>query len=201
LVYSFDSLASVIEAFCSALGLRRFFMYLFDFGGPIGMRLFERRPASIAGLILQNANAYLEGLSASAVELVKLTSHAPEAEDQAAALLTPQMTRFQYLHGVHDVERVSPDSWTLDQHFIDQPGRKLILTELILDYHTNVARYETWQALLRNRQPSCLLVWGRNDPLLPEPGARAYLRDLPQAEMHLFDTTSRSKSTWTRSLR
>jgi pimeloyl-ACP methyl ester carboxylesterase len=187
-VYSFAALATVIEAFCTRLGLGRFFMYLFDFGGPIGMRLLERRPESIAGLIVQNANIYVEGLSANAAQLVKLTPDIPGAVEQALQMLTLQMTRFQYLQGARDPERISPDGWTLDQHFIDQPGRKRVLTELILDYHTNVARYETWQALLRKRQPPSLLVWGCNDPLFPEAGARAYLRDLPHAELHLFDT-------------
>lgn len=187
-VYSFDSLATVVETFCARLNLDRCFLYQFDFGGPVGMRLFERRPESIAGLIVQNANAYLEGLSATAAELVKLTPEMPGAAARAATLLTSDMTRFQYLQGARQPESISPDGWTLDQYFIDRPGRKQSLIDLLLDYHTNVARYGTWQRLLRDRQPATLIVWGSNDPLFPEPGAHAYLQDLPHAELHWFDT-------------
>jgi pimeloyl-ACP methyl ester carboxylesterase len=186
--YSFDSLAAVIEQFCSHLRLDRFFLYLFDFGGPVGMRMFERRPDSVAGLVLQNANCYTEGLSAAAVDLVKLQPDMPGAAEQAAHVLSLEMTRFQYLQGAAHADQIPPEGWTLDQHFIDLPGRKQKLAELILDYHTNVARYESWQKLLRAHQPASLIVWGRNDPLFIEAGAHAYLRDLPQAELHLFDT-------------
>lgn len=185
--YSFDALAGVIELFCTRLHLQRFSLYMFDYGGPVGMRLFERHPEWIAGLIVQNANAYVEGLSDTASELVKLTPGTPGATDRAMGLLTLEMTRFQYLHGAGYPERISPDGWTLDQHFLDQPGRKPIQVDLLLDYHSNVARYEAWQALLRKHQPPSLIVWGRNDPFFIEPGARAYLRDLPQARLHVFD--------------
>ena len=186
--YSFDSLAQVIETFCAQLRLQRFSMYLFDYGGPIGMRLFERHPEWVVGLIVQNANTYIEGLSNSAAELLKLKPGMPGAEDRAASMLTAEMTRFQYLHGAERPEWISPDSWTLDQHFLDQPGRKQVQVDLLLNYHNNLARYQEWQALLRKHQPPTLIVWGRNDPFFVEAGARAYLRDLPSARLHLFDS-------------
>jgi pimeloyl-ACP methyl ester carboxylesterase len=187
-VYSFDTLASIVESFCQQLQLKRFFVYMFDYGGPIGMRLFERHRDWIAGLIIQNANAYEQGLSTEAAALVKLRTDMPGAAERVEGLLTLEMTRFQYVHGVQDLERVAPDSWTLDQHFLDLPGRKPIQIELALDYHSNLARYERWQALLREQQPPTLILWGRYDPFFPEPGAHAYLNDLPHARLQLFET-------------
>lgn len=187
-VYSFDTLASVVESFCQRLGLERFFIYMFDYGGPIGLRLFERHREWIAGLIVQNANAYQEGLSVEAAALAKLRADTPGAIDRVAGLLTLETTRFQYLHGARDVERIAPDGWTLDQHFLDRPGRRQIQIDLALDYHSNLTCYGRWQSLLREQQPHSLIVWGRNDPFFPEPGAHAYLKDLPNARLHLFDT-------------
>jgi pimeloyl-ACP methyl ester carboxylesterase len=187
-VYSFDRLADTMEAFCLALRLERFFLYVFDYGGPVGLRVAERHPEWIAGLIVQNANAYLAGLSSTAQEFVALRSEVPDARDKVMNLLTVEMTRFQYQHGAADPARVAPDGWTLDQHFLDRPGRKEIQVDLALDYHSNVERYDAWQAWLRKYQPPTLIVWGRNDPFFTEAGARAYLDDLPAAELHLFDT-------------
>ncbi|GAB3358136.1 alpha/beta fold hydrolase [Lysobacter tyrosinilyticus] len=185
--YSFDRLADVIEKFCEAVELRRFVLYMFDFGGPVGMRVAERHPDWISGVIVQNANAYEDGLSPMARDLVALQP-GDVAEQQLGHLLTLEMTRNQYLGGTSDATRVAPDGWTLDQHFLDQPGRKRIQIELALDYASNVARYPAWQAWMREHQPPALVVWGRNDAFFPEPGAHAYLRDLPDAEIHLLDT-------------
>lgn len=185
--YSFDRLADIVEKFCEAIALRRFVLYMFDFGGPVGMRVAERHPEWIAGVIVQNANAYEEGLSPMARDLVALEPGAI-AEEQLGQLLTLEMTRNQYLGGTADASRVAPDGWTLDQHFLDQPGRKRIQVELALDYRSNVARYPAWQAWLREHRPPALVVWGRNDAFFPEPGAHAYLRDLPDAEVHLLDS-------------
>jgi len=185
--YSFDRLADIVEKFCEAIALRRFVLYMFDFGGPVGMRVAERHPEWIAGLIVQNANAYEEGLSPMARDLVALEP-GEVAERQLGQLLTLEMTRNQYLGGTADASRVAPDGWTLDQHFLDQPGRKRIQIELALDYSSNVARYLAWQAWMREHRPPALVVWGRNDAFFPEPGAHAYLRDLPDAEVHLLDS-------------
>jgi len=185
--YSFDRLADIVEQFCEAIGLRRFVLYMFDFGGPVGMRVAERHPEWIAGVIVQNANAYEVGLSPMARDLVALEP-GDVAEQQLGQLLTLEMTRNQYLGGTADATRVAPDGWTLDQHFLDQPGRKRIQIELALDYRSNVARYPAWQAWMREYQPPALVVWGRNDAFFPEPGAHAYLRDLPDAEVHLLDS-------------
>lgn len=186
--YSFEQLARVIERFCEALALRPFALYAFDFGGPVGFRIALRHPEWISALIVQNANAYEEGLSSTAQKLIALRAHAPGAVDKIRDILTLPFTRGQYLTGGGDPERIAPDGWTLDQHFLDLPGRKDIQVDLALDYHTNVTQYPQWQAWLRAQQPPLLIIWGRNDPFFLEAGARAYLRDVPQAQLHLLNT-------------
>lgn len=186
--YSFTHLTDVIEAFCDALGLERFVLYMFDFGGPVGLRLAERRPGAIVGMVVQNANAYDEGLSDSAREVVNLRPGDDGAETKLRAFFRPEITRWQYEEGASRPGQLSPDAWTLDQYFMDRPGRDRILLDLLLDYHTNIERYPAWQEWMREHNPPTLLLWGRNDPIFIEAGARAYLRDLPDAELHLFDT-------------
>ncbi|MGN9837090.1 alpha/beta fold hydrolase [Nonomuraea sp. H19] len=186
--YSFDRLADITEGFVERLGLTRFVMYVFDFGAPVGFRLAERHPHRIAGLIVQNGNAYAEGLSDAARAFIALRPDTPGAEDAIRDLLTLPGTRGQYESGVRDPELIAPDGWTLDQHFLDRPGRKQAQVALAFDYHSNVERYPAWQAWLREHTPPTLITWGRDDPFFPEPGARAYLRDLPDAELHLLDT-------------
>jgi pimeloyl-ACP methyl ester carboxylesterase len=187
-VYSFDRLADVIERFCERIGLNRFVMYLFDYGAPIGLRIATRHPEWIAGIAVQNGNAYDEGLSPIARQIVALKPDTPGAEVTIADLLTLETTRSQYLTGASDPEVIAPDGWLLDQHFLDLPGRKAIQTELHLDYHSNLPLYPEWQAWARDHQPPALIIWGRNDPFFIEAGARAWQRDLPASELHLFDT-------------
>ncbi|SHG20880.1 alpha/beta fold hydrolase [Streptoalloteichus hindustanus] len=187
-VHTFDRVAEVVRGFVERLGLDRFVMYVFDYGAPVGFRLAEERPERVAGLVVQNGNAYEEGLSDAARAFVALRPDTPGAKDTVRDLMTLAGTRFQYESGVAAPELLTPDSWILDQHFLDLPGRQEAQVALALDYHTNVERYDQWQAWLREHTPPTLITWGRNDPFFPEPGARAYLRDLPDAELHLFDT-------------
>ncbi len=186
--YSFDRLADVTEGFVQSLGLTRFVMYVFDFGAPVGFRLAGRHPEWVAGLVVQNGNAYEEGLSDGARDFIALRPETPGAEQTVRKLLTLEGTRGQYETGVGDPATIAPDGWTLDQHFLDLPGRKEAQVALAFDYHTNVERYGAWQAWLREHTPPTLITWGTGDPFFPEPGARAYLRDVPDAELHLFDT-------------
>jgi pimeloyl-ACP methyl ester carboxylesterase len=186
--YGFDRLADIVGGFVERLGLSRFVMYVFDFGAPVGFRLAERHPEWIAGLVVQNGNAYAEGLSAGARDFIALRPEQDGAEQAVRGLLTLEGTRGQYESGVADRELLAPDGWTLNQHFLDLPGRERAQVALAFDYHSNVARYPLWQAWLREHTPPTLITWGRHDPFFPEPGARAYLRDLPEAELHLFDT-------------
>ena len=186
--YSFETLSDVIEGFVDAVGLGRVVLYAFDFGGPVGFRLATRRPEMVAGLVIQNANAYEAGLSELARTVIGNRPGVPGAEDRARELLTLPVTRGQYQDGVGDLELVAPDGWTLDQHFLDRPDRRDAQVALALDYHSNVALYPTWQRWLRDHQPPALIVWGTNDAFFTEAGARAYLADLPHAELHTFAT-------------
>jgi pimeloyl-ACP methyl ester carboxylesterase len=186
--YSFEALADVVERLVLELGLERFVLYMFDFGGPVGYRLAMRQPGRVVGLVIQNANAYDVGLSDMARAMIANRPGVPGAEARVRELLAESVTRGQYEGGTTDVELVAPDGWTLDQHFLDRPDRQRAQVALALDYHTNVEQYPTWQRWLREHQPPALIVWGRNDPIFPEPGAHAYLADLPQAELHTFDT-------------
>jgi pimeloyl-ACP methyl ester carboxylesterase len=186
--YSFDALAQVTERFVQKLGLERFVMYMFDFGGPVGLRLATRHPEWIAGLVVQNANAYDAGLSATARSTIANRPGVPGAEARLRELLVLPVTRSQYEGGTGETELIAPDGWTLDQHFLDDPDRQRAQVALLLDYHANVERYPSWQQWLRDHQPPTLIVWGRNDPFFPEAGAHAYLADLPQAELHTFAT-------------
>lgn len=186
--YTFDRLADITEGFVQRLGLTRFAMYVFDFGAPVGFRLAERHPEWIAGLVVQNGNVYEAGLSDGARAFTALRPEDDGAEDTIRALLTLDGTRSQYETGVADPSVLSPESWLLDQHFLDLPGRKQAQVALAFDYKSNVARYPAWQAWLRKYTPPTLITWGAGDPFFPAPGAHAYLADLPEAELHLFDT-------------
>ncbi|WP_280263573.1 alpha/beta fold hydrolase [Nocardia wallacei] len=187
-VYTFDRLADITEGFVRRLGLTRFAMYVFDFGAPIGFRLAERHPEWIAGLIVQNGNAYAAGLSDGAREFTALRPDQDGAEDTVRGLLTLEGTRSQYETGVADRTLLSPESWLLDQHFLDLPGRKEAQVALAFDYKSNIARYPAWQAWLRTYTPPTLIAWGAHDPFFPEPGGHAYLADVPDAELHVLDT-------------
>ena len=186
--YSFARLADVMEGFVRVLGLEHFAMYLFDFGGPVGFRLAARHPEWVDGLIIQNANAYLAGLSGLARQLIANRPGVPGAEHNIREVLRLPVTRSQYEGGASSPELIAPDGWTLDQHFLDQPGRQEAQVALALDYHSNLELYPSWQQWLRDHQPPALIIWGRNDAFFPEPGAHAYLRDLPGADLRVFDT-------------
>lgn len=185
--YTFDRLAQVTESFLTALGLGRFFLYVFDFGAPVGYRIATRHPEWIAGVIAQNGNAYEAGLGPQMQLQAEYWADRAGMEGTIRGLLTLDVTRSQHTTGASDPELVSPDSWTLDQHWLDLPGRAQVMLDLLHDYQSNTALYPVWQAWLREHQPPLLLPWGRNDDFFPEAGARAYLDDVPGAELHLLD--------------
>jgi putative NADH-flavin reductase/pimeloyl-ACP methyl ester carboxylesterase len=186
--YSFDALTDVVEGFCRALELDRFALYAFDFGAPVGFRLATRHPDWIAALVIQNANAYEAGLSTLARDFIASRRGDEGAEAKIRDLLTLSATRDQYLHGAGEPAAIAPDGWTLDHYFLERPGRKQIQVDLAFDYHTNVDLYPQWQAWLRRHQPPTLVLWGRGDPFFVEAGAVAFKDDVPDAEVHLFDT-------------
>lgn len=187
--YSFARYAEMVDALLDRLGARRYAMYVMDYGAPVGFRLALRHPERVSALIVQNGNAYEEGLR-EFWDLPKAwwRENTPERREALGVMVTPDMTRFQYLDGVRDPERISPDNWVQDQALLDRPGNREIQLDLFYDYRTNVPLYPDFQAYFREHQPPTLIVWGKNDVIFPEPGAHPYLRDLPKAELHLLDT-------------
>lgn len=186
--WSFERLADTVEGFCQALELDRFTLYAFDFGAPVGFRLAARHPEWIAGLVVQNGNVYEDGLSDMARGFVAEAPEVEGAEKRVRDLLTLAVTRGQYEGGTSDPATVAPEGWTLDQHFLDLPDRKDIQVDLAFDYKSNVALYPHWQQWLREHRPPLLVVWGARDAFFTVAGARAFLRDVPEAELHLFPT-------------
>ena len=188
--YTFDNLTSHVEKLLfGVLGLKKFSIYVQDYGAPVGFRIATRHPEAIEGIVVQNGNAYVEGISPAFDPLKPFwTNRNSETEKPVRALLTQQTTQFQYTHGMKDVSAVSPDSWTFDQHFLDRPGNDAIQLDLLHNYTSNVALYDEWHQYFRDRQPQTLIVWGQNDPFFTVAGAKAFMKDLPKAELHLLDS-------------
>jgi pimeloyl-ACP methyl ester carboxylesterase len=188
--YSFDNLATYTEELLfGALGLKSFSIYVQDYGAPIGYRIASRHPEAIDAIVVQNGNAYIEGIGAAFDPMKPFWAHRnAETEKPVRALLTKDTTVFQYTHGVKDSAQINPDAYTVDQFFLDRRGNAAIQLDLLHDYQSNVAQYEGWHAYFRKYQPRMLIVWGKNDPFFTVAGAKAYQRDLPKAELHLIDT-------------
>jgi pimeloyl-ACP methyl ester carboxylesterase len=186
---SFESIADTIERFTEIVGFDRFAVYVFDYGAPTGFRLAIRRPERIIAIISQNGNAYVEGLSDGWNPIRNYWENASEANRAALrGMLTPEMTYWQYSHGVPDPSVISPDGYTLDDHYLTREGAAEVQLDLLGDYESNVTLYPTFQAYFRERQPPLLAVWGRNDPFFLPAGAEAYKRDLPKADVRFFET-------------
>ena len=187
--YTFDNLTTHIEELLfGKLSLQKFSLYVQDYGAPIGFRITSRHPDAIEALIVQNGNAYLEGISQAFEPLQAFWAHRnSETERPVRALLTAETTKFQYMHGAQDPEKINPDSYTFDQFFLDRPGNDDIQLDLFHNYPSNVKLYDEWHQYFRDYQPRTLIVWGKNDPFFTVEGAQAFLRDLPQAELHLLD--------------
>jgi pimeloyl-ACP methyl ester carboxylesterase len=190
--YTFDRLADYVEGLLDHLRLSKYALYMHDFGSPVGFRLMERRPDAIQAIIVQNANAYLDGLSPQRQAFFK-DAHDDRSPEHVATLFERSsrngVINGQYLRDIPPEKReiVSPDSWTHDLVFLTSEKDKKIQVQLYQDYQTNIDRYPKWQTLMRERQYPALIVWGKKDPAFIAPGAEAYLRDLPKAEMHLLD--------------
>ncbi|MCG7389502.1 alpha/beta hydrolase [Pantoea sp. ACRSB] len=189
-VYSFDALGETLTAFVDALQLERYALYVFDYGAPSGLRLALARPERVTGLISQNGNAYLEGLG-DAWQPIRRYWAQPTAENRQVVhdnVLNLAGTRWQYLHGVSDETLVAPEGYMLDSLLMERPGNKEIQLDLFLDYASNLTRYPDFQQFFRERQLPTLVIWGKNDPFFIPPGAQAYLRDNPNAQVELLDT-------------
>ena len=187
--YTFERLAETIDNFTRTIGLDRYTIYVFDYGAPVGLRLALAHPERITAIISQNGNAYEEGLSQGWNPIQKYWKK-PTAENRAALreFLTPDATKSQYIHGVQDETLVAPEAYSLDSALLARPGNDEIQLDLFLDYANNVALYPKFQDFFRAKRPPLLAVWGKNDPFFLPPGAEAFRRDNPNAEVHFYDT-------------
>ncbi len=187
--YTFENLAHVIDRFTEVLGLDKFALYVFDYGAPVGFRLAVKHPARITAIVTQNGNTYLEGVSEAFAPVQAYWREPTQANrDALRGFLTPQTTLFQYTHGVADPSLVSPDGRNLDDFYLARQGNDEIQLDLLLDYQSNVALYGTIQAYLREHRPPVLAVWGKNDPFFIPPGAEAFKRDVPSADIRFVDS-------------
>ena len=187
--YRFENLARVVDRFTEALGLDRYAMYIFDYGAPVGLRLALAHPERVAAIISQNGNAYVEGLSQGWNPIQRYWQEPSEANRRALRdFLKPETTQWQYTTGLADASVVAPESYTLDSALLARPGNDEIQLDLFGDYQSNVALYPAFQAYFRAHRPPLLAVWGKHDPFFLPEGAEAFRRDLPDAEIHLYDT-------------
>lgn len=187
--YGFGRFAELTDGLLEQLGVQRYALYVMDYGAPVGYRLALRHPERVTALVVQNGNAYDEGLREFWQPIKAYWADgSTEHREALRAGTTLAATRSQYLDGVRDTSRIDPAVWLLDQALLDRPGNAEIQLDLFKDYASNVALYPQFQAYFRERQPPTLIVWGKNDAIFPAEGARPYLRDLPTAELHLLDT-------------
>jgi len=187
--YTFENLAKVIDGFVQSIGLKRHAIYVFDYGAPVGLRLALTHPERITAIISQNGNAYEEGLSEGWNPIQRYWKEPSEANRTALRdFLKPEATKWQYVHGVQDETLVAPEAYQLDSALLRRPANDEIQLDLFLDYASNVALYPKFQEYFRVKQPAVLAVWGKNDPFFLPPGAEAFKRDIPGAEVHFYNT-------------
>lgn len=187
--YTFDNLARHVTGLIDHLALKSFILYMQDFGGPVGFRIFAERPQAVAGFVIQNANAYMEGVGDMPKEVFLPLWQERNAASEAAArrFLAAETTRFQYLAGAVDPQAISPDNWSHDQALLDRPGTDRYQIDLLEDYKSNVALYDAWHVAFRAHRPKTLIVWGRKDPFFIPAGAQAFLNDIPDARLVWLD--------------
>jgi pimeloyl-ACP methyl ester carboxylesterase len=188
--YSFDRLAEVTEQFLKQQGFHRYGLFVQDYGGPVGFRIVTRHPEALEWLIIQNTNAYEVGFTDAwgGLRNALWKKRTPESEQGVVGLLEYETLKTVYLHGHPRPELISPDNWNMDFRFMERPNARRVQMDLFYDYRTNVTLYPEWQKFLRERQPETLVFWGQNDIFFTREGGEAYLRDLPNAEMHRLDS-------------
>lgn len=187
--YTFDNYEQIVDKLMQQLGVNRYAIYVMDYGAPVGFRLASSHPERVTALIVQNGNAYNEGLEQFWDPINAYWETGGSTEREAIRWLTSiKATKWQYTNGVNDTSLVSPDTWTIDQALLDRPGNAEIQLDLFYDYRTNIPLYPQWQAYFRKHKPATLVVWGKNDAIFVAAGAAPYKRDLPDADIHLLDT-------------
>lgn len=187
--YTFDNLAKSVQELLDQLAVKNYVLYMQDYGGPVGMRIATAQPKRVRGLVVQNANAYLEGVSEmlGGVFMPLWKEQNDVTVAAARGFLKAETTKFQYTQGAHSPVTLNPDAWTHDQALLDRPGNDAIQLKLFVDYQTNVALYDAWHIYFRQHQPKTLVVWGKGDPLFTVAGAEAYKQDLKQVEVRYYD--------------
>ncbi len=188
--YTFDNLAKVTDEFTEKLGLTSYALYVQDYGAPVGYRLAVKHPERVTAIVVQNGNAYDEGLDNDFWKPIKAYWKDPKSQEKRDALrfaLKYDATKWQYTHGVKDPELVSPDGPAHDQFLLDRKGNDEIQLDLLLDYGSNPPLYPKWQEYFRTHQPPVLIAWGKNDQIFPAAGAAPYQRDLKTLHYHLLD--------------
>ena len=201
--YTFENLSKVMSRFAEVIGVDRYAVYVFDYGGPIGFRMAVAHPERITAIISQNGNAYEEGLGPGFDRLKKVWAEPTEANrDALRASLTPAANQRRYFTGVAEADKslIAPETFTLDDALLARPGNAEIQLDLLVDYGTNVEQYSKYQDYLRTRKPPLLAIWGRNDVVFVPAGAEAFNRDLSNAEIHLLDTGHFALETHTREI-
>jgi pimeloyl-ACP methyl ester carboxylesterase len=188
--YTFDKAADITEKFLQKVGFTKFGLYVQDYGGPVGFRILDKHPDWLEWLIIQNTNAFEVGFTAAWEGLrgAYWKSRNPENEKAVAAFLEPDTIKTIYLHGHPDPEKISPDNWNMDNHFLERPNAKQVQLDFFYDYRTNVGLYPKWQAFLKQRQPKTIIFWGQTDIFFTKEGGEAFLEVLPSAEMHRLDS-------------
>ena len=187
--YTFDNLVAHVAGLVDVLELTSYILYMQDYGGPVGFRLFTQHPERVKGFIIQNANAYMEGVGEAPkkVLLPLWENRTPETEKPARDFVSLEGTKFHWLVGTKNPASINPDNWVLDQALLDRPGVQDAQIDLLENYKSNIALYPTWQEAFRQHKPQTLIVWGKHDPFFIPPGARAYLTDLPDAKLVWLD--------------
>jgi pimeloyl-ACP methyl ester carboxylesterase len=187
--YTFENYANIIDKLTRQIGVNRYALYVMDYGAPVGFRLAMKNQDRVTGFVVQNGNAYNEGIE-SFWDPIKAywKTGATKERDGIRWLMTFKATYWQYTNGVKDTSLLSPDAWTVDQALLDRPGNPEIQLDLFYDYRTNIPLYPQWQAYFRERKPPMLVVWGKNDEIFVAAGAAPYKRDIPNVEVHMFDT-------------
>jgi pimeloyl-ACP methyl ester carboxylesterase len=185
--YPFDHLAQTTNALLEQLKIGRYTLYIHDYGAPVGYRIMLAHPERLHALIVQNGNAYREGLGVKWMKIAEYWADPKAHPEVVDAYLSLEGTKQRHIAGTSHPERYDPDSWTDEYAHLSRPGQRDIQAALLYDYRTNVASYPAWQAWLREHKPPTLVTWGANDPSFIAAGATAYRRDLPGAEIHLLD--------------
>ena len=187
--YTFDNLGVTINAFVEALNLKRYAIYVFDYGAPTGFRLAVAHPERVTAIISQNGNAYVDGLGEAWNPIQKYWNEPTPANREALrGFIGLEGTKWQYVHGVTDPAQVQPEAYWLDTVLLQRPGNAEIQLDLFLDYASNVKLYPTFQEYFRKSQPPLLAAWGKNDPFFIPPGAEAFCKDIPSAKVVFYDT-------------